>query len=122
GGALARVQRRLGELRSVRLPLLDPAPTGAHRVQSSISPAHYEQAVAGAVRRIRAGELEKIVLAREVDVHAPLEHDPAALLGVLREEFGSCYVFVAGRGGSTFVAASRGLLVRREGQGRCTVA
>ena len=34
-------------------------------------PAHYEQAVAGAVERIRAGELEKVVLAREVRAHAP---------------------------------------------------
>jgi isochorismate synthase len=120
--ALARVGRRLGELQSVPLPLLDPAPTGAYRVQSAISPAHYEQAVAGAVQRIRAGELEKVVLAREVDVHAPRDHDPAALLGVLREEFGSCYVFAVGRGESAFVAASPELLVRREGQRASTVA
>ena len=37
---LERVGRRLGELRNVPLPLVDPAPTGAYRVQSSISPAH----------------------------------------------------------------------------------
>jgi salicylate biosynthesis isochorismate synthase/menaquinone-specific isochorismate synthase len=120
--ALARVERRLGELRSLPLPLLDPAPTGAYRVQSSIPPAHYEEAVARAVLGIRSGELEKIVLAREVDVHAPTAHDPAALLGVLREEFGTCYVFAVGRGDSAFVAASPELLVRREGQRASTVA
>jgi salicylate biosynthesis isochorismate synthase/menaquinone-specific isochorismate synthase len=120
--ALARVGRRLGELRSVPLPLIDPAPTGAYRVQSSIPPAHYEEAVARGVRRIRSGELEKIVLAREVDVHAPTSHDPAALFGVLREEFGTCYVFAVGRGDSAFVAASPELLVRRDGQRASTVA
>jgi salicylate biosynthesis isochorismate synthase/menaquinone-specific isochorismate synthase len=85
-------------------------------------PAHYEEAVAQAVRRIRSGELEKIVLAREVDVHAPAVHDPGALLGPLREEFGSCYVFAVGRGEGTFIAASPELLVRREGQRASTVA
>jgi salicylate biosynthesis isochorismate synthase/menaquinone-specific isochorismate synthase len=85
-------------------------------------PSHYEQAVAGAVERIRSGELEKVVLAREVDVHAPAAHDPAALLGLLREEFRSCYVFAIGRGDSTFIAASPELLVRREGQRASTVA
>jgi salicylate biosynthesis isochorismate synthase/menaquinone-specific isochorismate synthase len=119
---LGRVERRLRELREAPLPLLDPAPTGAYRVHSPMPPAHYEEAVSRAVQRIRAGELEKIVLAREVDVHAPVEHDPAALLGLLREEFGSCYVFAVGRGDSTFVAASPELLVRREGQRASTVA
>ena len=54
-----------------RCRCIDPAPTGAYRVQSAMPPAHYEEAVARAVQRIRSGELEKIVLAREVDVHAP---------------------------------------------------
>jgi menaquinone-specific isochorismate synthase len=119
---LARVDRRLGQLREAPLPLLDPAPTGAYRVQSASPPAHYEEAVSRAVQRIRSGQLEKIVVAREVDVHAPVDHDPAALLGLLREEFRSCYVFAVGRGESTFVAASPELLVRREGQRASTVA
>jgi salicylate biosynthesis isochorismate synthase len=74
------------------------------------------------VERIRAGELEKVVLAREVEVHAPADHDPAAVLGVLREAFPSCYVFAVGRGEATFIAASPELLVRREGQRASTVA
>ena len=48
-------------------------------------PEHYEQAVARAVELAAAGELEKIVLAREVLVHAPAPYDPAAVFGVLRE-------------------------------------
>ncbi len=117
-----RASRRLGELRSAPLPLLDPAPTGTYRVQSPIPPSHYEEAVARAVQRIRAGELEKVVLAREVEVHAPVEHDPAAVFGLLRDEFPSCYVFAVGRGATTFIAASPELLVRREGQRASTVA
>ena len=58
---------------------------------------------------------EKIVLAREVAVHAPAPHDAAAVFGVLRAAFASCFVFCAGRGDAAFVAASPELLVRREG-------
>jgi isochorismate synthase len=119
---LARAQRRLSELRPAQLPLLDPSPSGAYKVVSPIPPAHFEEAVARAVQRIRAGELEKIVLAREVEVHAPADHDPAAVIGLLREAFRSCYVFAVGRGDATFVAASPELLVRREGQRASTVA
>ncbi len=96
---LARVQRRLGELRpGAALPLLDPDPAGAYKVNSPMPPAHYEEAVARGVQRIRASELEKIVLAREVEVRAPVDHDPGAILGLLREAFPSCYVFAVGRG------------------------
>jgi salicylate biosynthesis isochorismate synthase len=119
---LERASRRLGELRSPPLPLLDPAPTGSFAVSSPMPPAHYEEAVASAVRRIRAGELEKIVLARDVEVRAPTDHDPAAVLGVLREAFSSSYVFAVGRRDATFVAATPELLIRREGQRASTVA
>ncbi len=68
---LARLERRLAELREQPLPLLDPAPTGRYQVASAMPPEHYEAAVASAVRLIERGELEKVVLAREVQVHAP---------------------------------------------------
>jgi salicylate biosynthesis isochorismate synthase/menaquinone-specific isochorismate synthase len=113
---------RLRELSDRPLPLLDPAPTGSYDVHSVMPPSHYEDAVARAVQRIKAGELEKIVLAREVQVNAPVAHDPAAAFGMLREAFGACYVFAVGRGDATFIAASPELLVRREGQRASTVA
>jgi salicylate biosynthesis isochorismate synthase/menaquinone-specific isochorismate synthase len=119
---LARAQRRLAELSRAPLPLLDPDPAGEYAVLSPMPPAHYEEAVASAVRRIRAGELEKIVLARDVEVRAPVTHDPAAILAVLREAFSSSYVFAVGRGDATFMAATPELLVRREGQRASTVA
>ena len=120
--ALVAVERRLGSLVVEPLPLFDPAPVGDVAVRSVMPPAHYEEAVARAVQRIRAGELEKIVLAREVEVTAPAPHHPAALLGVLRDAFPSCFVYACGRGPATFIGASPELLVRREGARASTVA
>jgi isochorismate synthase len=119
---LERIDRRLGELREDPLPLLDPAPSGRYKIASTMPPEHYEAAVARAVEQIRGGELEKIVLAREVDVHAPREHEPAAIFAVLREAFPACSVFCVGRGEAAFLAASPELLVRREGHRVSTLA
>jgi isochorismate synthase len=117
-----RLERRARDLRGEPLPLLDPAPAGRFHIASIAPPEHYEAAVARAVERIRAGDFEKIVLAREVAVHAPAAHDAAAVFGVLRAAFESCYVFCAGRGDAAFIAASPELLVRREGLRASTVA
>ncbi len=122
---LARLQRRVGELREAPLPLLDPAPTGRFHIASAMPPQHYEQAVARATELIGSSRLKKIVLAREVQVHAgggARPYDPAAVFGVLREEFPSCFVFCVGRGASTLIAASPELLVRREGHRVSTIA
>ncbi len=102
--ATARVHRRLDALRSAALPLLDPAPVGTYRVRSVMPPSHYEEAVARTRARIRDGELEKLVLAREVEVTAPSEHDPAAILALLREGFqaASC-----SRWGAAWLRSSR---------------
>ena len=78
--------------------------------------------MARAVERIRAGELEKVVLAREVRVHAPADHDPAPVLGALRELFPACYCWCVGTPEAAFVGASPELLVRRDGQRAQTVA
>src|SRR3954453_950364 len=118
----ARLEARLSALRDRPLPLLDPDPIGRFQIASTAPPEHYEGAVARAVERIRAGDFEKICLAREVSVHAPAPHDAAAVFDVLRAGFGSCYVFCAGAGDAAFVAASPELLVRREGQRASTVA
>jgi isochorismate synthase len=119
---VAGIEQRLAGLGDSPLPLLDPAPTGRYEVASPMPPAHFEAAVARATERIRRGEMEKIVLAREVEVHAPIAHDPAAVLGVLREAYASSFVFAVGRGDATFVGATPELLVRREGQRATTVA
>ena len=47
---------------------------------------------------------------------------PAAVFGVLRSEFPSCFCFCVGRGEATLVAASPELLLRREGHRVSTLA
>ena len=118
----ARLCARAQELVDAPLPLLDPAHAGRFQLASTMPPEHYEAAVARAAERIRAGLIQKIVVARDVEVHAPSEYDPAALFGVLREAFPSCFVFCVGRGDATLIAASPELLVRREGQRVSTMA
>ena len=118
----ARVATRLAELRFASLPLLDPSPVVAARVESAMPPEHYVGAVERAIERIRGGELEKVVLAREVLVHASSTQDPGAIHGALRERFGSCYAFCVGRGERTFVGATPELLVRRRGMRATTLA
>jgi len=119
------VERLLGRaaaLAPASMPLLDPDPVERTRVASAAPPSHYEQAVERAVERIRAGELEKVVLAREVRAHAPSAHDPAAVFGALRELFPACYCWCVGTPEAAFVGASPELLVRRDGQRAQTVA
>jgi salicylate biosynthesis isochorismate synthase/menaquinone-specific isochorismate synthase len=122
GDVLARCRARLETLRARSLPLVDPAPAGRYEVSSPMPPAHFEEAVARAVQRIRSGELQKIVLAREVEVHAPVAHDPGAVVGLLRDVFPTSFVFAAGRGDATFLGATPELLVRRQGERATTVA
>ncbi len=117
-----RVRHRLASLREAALPLIDPAPAGRFRIASTAPPEEYEAAVARAVEEIRAGRYDKVVLAREVLVQAPSAHDAAAVFGVLRSSFDSCYVFCAGRGDAALVGASPELLVRRTGLRAQTVA
>jgi isochorismate synthase len=118
----ARIVTRLASLRSTPLPLLDPHPTERHTIAGAMAPEHYEAAVARAVELIAAGRLEKVVLAREVDVHGPARHDVAAVYGVLREAFDGCFVYAVGRGEATFLGATPELLLRREGVRVSTVA
>jgi isochorismate synthase len=117
-----RLVTRADELPESGLPLLDPDPVERTRVASAAPPSHYEQAVERAVERIRAGELEKVVLAREVRAHAAKDHDPAAVFGALRELFPACYCWCVGTPDAAFVGASPELLVRRDGQRAQTVA
>jgi salicylate biosynthesis isochorismate synthase/menaquinone-specific isochorismate synthase len=118
-----RLGRRLAALTAADgLPLIDPQPRGEARITSVVPPSSYERAVATAGRRIAAGELEKVVLAREVAVEAPVAHDPAAIFGALRDLFPSCFCFCVGSPEAAFVGASPELLVRRRGAGAATVA
>jgi salicylate biosynthesis isochorismate synthase/menaquinone-specific isochorismate synthase len=121
-GVVERLVARVGELRPATMPLLDPDPVERTRVASAAPPSHYEHAVARAVERIKAGELQKLVLAREVRAHAASPHDPGAVFGALRELFPACYCWCVGTPEAAFLGASPELLVRRDGQRAQTVA
>jgi salicylate biosynthesis isochorismate synthase/menaquinone-specific isochorismate synthase len=122
GAIERRVERRLASLGDRPLPLLDPSPSGETTITSVTAPAAYEEWVRAATARIRGGELDKVVLAREVAVEAPAAHDPAAIFGALREAFPSCFSFCVGTPEAAFLGASPELLVRRRGAGVATVA
>ena len=119
---LDRIDARLAELMPARMPLFDPDPVEQARVAGAAPPEHFESAVARAVERIAAGEVEKVVLAREVRVHMPRPAEPGAIYDALRAAFPSCYCYLAGTPEATFIGASPELLVRREGQRAQTVA
>ena len=122
GRLLGRVDQRFLEIGRAPLPLLDPHPARRPRVASAAPPEHFEAAVARAVELIGRGELRKVVLAREVRVHAPDAIDAGAVFGALREVFPSCFCFCVGTRDGAFTGASPELLVRREGARVQTVA
>lgn len=121
-----RVERamraRVAGLREKKLPLLDPHPTVGVGIESVRSPHEFERMIAAATGRIRAGEMSKVVLAREVVAAAAAAHDPAAVFGALREQFPSCFCFCVGTPEAAFIGASPELLLRRSGAGVSTVA
>jgi menaquinone-specific isochorismate synthase len=98
--------------------LVTPAPAGPpsppQRVRyagATAAEIAWLDAVDRAVRRIRGGELEKVVLARDRLVSSDLPFDLPALLTRLHARFPSCYTFrVEG-----LVGASPELLIRRTG-------
>ncbi len=118
----AVIEARLAGLRDEPLPLLDPHPTGRAEIASVRPPEDFERMIAAATDRIGAGEMSKVVLAREVLVTAAAAHDPAALFGAMREQFSSCFCFCCGTPEAAFIGASPELLLRRSGASVATVA
>jgi menaquinone-specific isochorismate synthase len=117
-----RLHGRLEALEHASMPLIDPSPIQPARVAGAAPPEHYEGAVARAVELIDRGDVQKVVLAREVRVHAPRAIDPAAVFGALRELFPSCFSYCVGTAEAAFIGASPELLVRRDGSRAQTVA
>jgi isochorismate synthase len=117
------LEGRLAGLRAdAPLPLIDPHPTAHAGIRSARPPVEFEDAVEAATARIAAGEMSKVVLAREVIVEAAAAHDPAALFGAMREQFPACFCFCCGTPEAAFIGASPELLVRRSGASVSTVA
>jgi isochorismate synthase len=119
---LQGIAGRLASLRAAPLTPADPHPSAATSISGRYPPERYEEIVARAVERIRAGEAAKVVLARELTVEAPAAIDPATKLGALRDLFPSCFCFCFGSPEAAFIGASPELLVRRSGPVAATVA
>jgi menaquinone-specific isochorismate synthase len=87
-----------------------PAPAKVTFADGDVSPADYAHAVAEAVRRINAGEVDKVVLARDLVAGAAEPIDPRWLLRRLADRYENTWVFsVAG-----LLGATPELLVRRD--------
>lgn len=95
------------------------ADEGAVRLEDGTR-ASYRDAVKQAADAIDAGELAKVVVAREVEAVGSI--DPAVVLSRLSERFGSCAIFGFGRGSSCFVGASPEVLVELDGNTVTTYA
>ena len=86
-------------------------PTGVRWSQGSRSPIEWQGAVAEAIGRITVGELDKVVLARDVIAQVDGVLDSRHLLLNLAERYPTCWTFsVAG-----LIGATPELLVRRTG-------
>lgn len=79
---------------------------------ASHSDVDWLEAVANAVDRIRAGDLEKVVLARDVAVWSRTPFDALDLARRLQRRFASCYTFIV----DDLVGATPELLVARSGR------
>jgi isochorismate synthase len=78
--------------------------------------SNWRATVRDAVRTIRSGKLEKVVLAREVRATAPHDIDVVAVLRQLRSAHPTCYAFGCWYGDSAFVGATPERLVRVDGR------
>ena len=88
-----------------------PAPRLRY-ADGSLDPATWCAAVATAVERISAGELAKVVLARDLLVSADVPLDPRRLLRRLAARFPDCWTFSV----DGLLGATPELLLRRSGR------
>ena len=117
----AALAARVASLRITDLPMIDPHPSHRPSIESTRTPGQFEDSVSAAIERIRRGEIEKVVLAREVVVKAGSAHDPAAIFAAIREGFPACFNFCVGTPEAAFIGASPELLVRCAGRSVSTV-
>jgi menaquinone-specific isochorismate synthase len=94
-------------------PLPDDEPALRLRyADGALDPATWCSAVGAAVERITAGELEKVVLARDLLVAADRPLDPRRLLRRLAARFPDCWTFAV----DGLLGATPELLLRRTGR------
>jgi menaquinone-specific isochorismate synthase len=86
-------------------------PTGVRITDGALSAQAWRESVGAAVRRIRAGELSKVVLARDLLASAPEPFDVRHVLRGLADAYPKCFTFTV----DGLVGATPELLIRREG-------
>ena len=97
-------------LAGARRPTPSDGPS-SFTVAAARPPADWEQAVATATARIRAGELDKVVLARQVTVTADAPISVATILLRLSQQYPGCFLYLV----DGYCGASPELLVGRSG-------
>jgi menaquinone-specific isochorismate synthase len=103
---------------AVEVPALRRRPVAAATTPPSSvsatvpSESEWRDAVAEAVTALRAGELDKVVLARAIDVTASAGLDARAIAARLATRFPACFTFLC----DGLVGASPELLIRRIGR------
>ena len=105
------------ELLELAAPAAVRAPSArALNVTSVRNPLAWTAAVEGVAARLRAGDAEKVVLAREVVARGDGVVSAAMVVRGLRAAYPSCFTYlVGGADGTAFAGASPELLVRRFG-------
>jgi len=91
-------------------PALLTAPADIRWHDGSLTAPDWERAVAAAVRRIRAGQLSKVVLARDLYATAARDLDIRVILRRLTDRYPDCYTFAC----ANMVGATPELLIRRQ--------
>ncbi|MDO9436925.1 isochorismate synthase [Hydrogenophaga sp.] len=116
-------QLHIGQAPQAGDALAAPLHVKAERATPSPDPAVYEAAVVDALARFQRGELDKVVLARALDLQLDHAPDRRALLGRLAQKNLNGYTFAIalpdgeghGREPAAFIGATPELLVRRVG-------
>ena len=108
---------REGSAHLVELPDLGSGTAPASPPHAAaFAPEDYERAVAEAVRRIRAGALEKVVLARDLVIEAP-RFDLEAALDALADRYRGAWIFAVdglfGASPETLATVTGGLATSR---------
>jgi menaquinone-specific isochorismate synthase len=86
------------------------APVGVEFSTGALTAEDWKRSVSRAVERINRGDLDKVVLARDLRVRATAPIDARWLLGQLGERYGRTWTFAVGG----LVGATPELLVRRD--------
>jgi len=89
-----------------------PAPTTASPQGNGSSEQEWIRSVESALEAITTGQVQKVVLARQVKVAGKVPHDQHAITGRLREAYPGCFTFCF----DNLVGASPELLIRRLGE------